>query len=425
MDGTFEQGKIRDSFSPGQCAIGAVSAFLINGLVYSGTQWKYLRSLPRDKIIKGLHHLFSNANVMQGGVALARPYAWIIWKNVVSETLDAEALKHLLRISDDAAAELLKKLDLDPALKEELFESGRFLDLWALDLDESLREDFFSEIFDNKIFRDGILGNVSLVQSWGKMFKQGISKEKRQAFEILTMVQSHTNNPSLLKMFGNGNETIGETTYLDVIRHYAGKCSTCGNSGYKYLPDNPQDYLNELAVFAQKFGAKSGFRIDAFKDQVRSQDGFFHLMRHMNSFVDPDRVIKIDMTFEESDLQSVPCLGAQKPCFDVELLPTPFSLLRFIEYKSMEDASKISLSQFLAYIKHINSFDELNYVFNSSKINPHDAIVGLKNFIVNNKVDIFKSMSIDLRNSLRIETPVEITDIVAGEIVSKIIKFNK
>ena len=195
MDGTFEQGKIRDSFSPGQCARGAVSAFLINGLVYSGTQWKYLRSLPRDKIIKGLHHLFSNANVMQGGVALARPYAWIIWKNVVSETLDAEALKHLLRISDDAAAELLKKLDLDPALKEELFESGRFLDLWALDMPNHLRSTFFADFFDHPAFRAGILGNRGLVKAWEKLASlTGTREWTRRSIPLLEKMSGKTDN---------------------------------------------------------------------------------------------------------------------------------------------------------------------------------------------------------------------------------------
>jgi len=88
--------------------------------------------------------------------------------------------------------------------------------------------------------------------------------------------------------------------------------------------------------------------------------------------------------------------------FDVELVQKQAGDLRFLEYKSYADASGIQLSQFKSYLQSINSLDELNYVFNASKLSLSEAKAGMKSFFTkgNSTQDIFQTMSNNLKENI-------------------------
>ena len=93
------------------------------------------------------------------------------------------------------------------------------------------------------------------------------------------------------------------------------------------------------------------------------------------------------MEFDGDDL---PCIKCK---FDVELNSQNASELRYIEYKSYANASKISKPQFLNYISKLDNIEQLQYVFNKSKLSLDEAKNGMKEFFKNgdNVKDIFNA----------------------------------
>jgi len=96
---------------------------------------------------------------------------------------------------------------------------------------------------------------------------------------------------------------------------------------------------------------------------------------------------KVDMQF---DGENLPCTNCK---FDLELNPTNTEPIRFLEYKSYSDASKISKPQFLNYLTNISNLNELNYVFSGIKLSLDEAKTGMKQFLKDNAEPIFETNS--------------------------------
>jgi hypothetical protein len=240
-----------------------------------------------------------------------------------------------------------------------------------------------------KKFDDGTLDP----QAWKALKDGGIDVAKRTAPEILETMTRHFKDADFLIKLG-GSVEAGKAKYVQIVKEYTGKCSTCGNQGYKNLPDTPDLYLNAIFAYTKKFGGNNieGFEIPAFNGQPFSQDGFYHMMNHMNANVDPAKVKKVDMTFEDELGESLPCSGQSQNCFDVEMKqpspPVPPDWVRFYEYKSVESV-RPKLSQFTAYLQNINSLSELKYIFNAKKLTTAQAKNGMKAFLKKNSEDIW------------------------------------
>ncbi|WP_428654246.1 hypothetical protein [Runella sp.] len=228
-------------------------------------------------------------------------------------------------------------------------------------------------------------------QVWKALKDEGIDIAKRTAPEILETMSKHFKDVDFLTKLG-GSVEAGKAKYAQIVKEYAGKCSTCGNQGYKNLPDTPDLYLNSMFAYTKKFGGNNieGFEIPAFTGQPFSQDGFYHMMNHMNANVDPSKVKKVDMTFEDELGESLPCRGGSgaSSCFDVQMKDG--EIPKFYEYKSVGTV-KLTLNQFLAYLSNINSLSELRYIFNAQKLTTEQAKEGMKAFLIKNAFNLYKS----------------------------------
>ena len=237
-----------------------------------------------------------------------------------------------------------------------------------------------------KKFDDGTLDP----QAWKALKDGGIDVAKRTAPEILETMTRHFKDADFLTKLG-GSVEAGKAKYVQIVKEYAGKCSTCGNQGYKNLPDTPDLYLNMMFAYTKKFGGNDidGFEIPTFNGQPFSQDGFYHMMNHMNANVDPSKVKKVDMTFEDELGNSLPCRGGSgaSSCFDVQMKDG--EIPKFYEYKSVGTVNP-TLNQFVAYLTNINSLSELRYIFNATKLTSEQAKTGMKAFLSNNAPNIFK-----------------------------------
>jgi len=78
----------------------------------------------------------------------------------------------------------------------------------------------------------------------------------------------------------------------------------------------------------------------------------------------------------------LPCVDGR---FDVELFPNPPSNpLKYLEYKSYLDASKIPFKQFKNYLNDATNLNQFDYIFSQAKLTLPNAQNGIKNFL-NNK----------------------------------------
>lgn len=96
-------------------------------------------------------------------------------------------------------------------------------------------------------------------------------------------------------------------------------------------------------------------------------------------------VKKFDLKFEEEGL---PCINCK---FDILLKVDDIDItsLKFIEFKSYLNASKISLDQFLNYIATVSNLSQMKYVFNAAKLSEAEAKAGMKIFMLKNAQRIF------------------------------------
>jgi len=220
--------------------------------------------------------------------------------------------------------------------------------------------------------------------SWKILNEAGVSNPKRIAPEILASMGKHIKDSDFLLKLG-GTLEAGKAKYAEIIKEYTGKCSTCGNFGYKNLPNSPDIYLDQIYAYTKKFGGNNieGFDVPSFKNQPYSQDGFLHMMNHLTTEVDASKIKKMDMTFEDELGNSLPCRnGAGTSCFDVQMKDG--EVPRFYEYKSIESFTNFNINQFKAYLQNISSLSELRYVFKASKLTTEQAKDGMKAFLKNN-----------------------------------------
>ncbi len=255
---------------------------------------------------------------------------------------------------------------------------------------DELMLDLFKDITSNANNADPLLNilntNPGLFKHWEDLFGAGVGQEKRVAIEVLQSMDAHLSDNTFLVKLAGGSPEAGKAHYIEIINRYAGRCSTCGNTGYQWLPETPDIYLDAIYTYTNKFAGKAGFQVPPYSNQPFSQDGFYHAMRHMNTdAVDAGKVNKIDMEFEGEGL---PCGGCR---FDVEMIQSSVGDLKLIEYKSYQNASNVPLPQFKNYMASISRISELKYIFNEAKISTIDAKTGIRSFINsgNNKTEIF------------------------------------
>jgi hypothetical protein len=247
--------------------------------------------------------------------------------------------------------------------------------------------------------------------------------EKKHALEILQSAANQIQDLDFLTKLGGGNANNGLTKLGNIIKHYTGKCSTCGNLGYEDLPINPSEYLEAVYSYTKKFGDRNiqGFDVPSFLNQPYSQVGFLHGMRYMNSFTfDPEKVESIDFNFGDDGF----CPNCK---FDVKFKNT-FSAnvaqditLTFVEFKSYLNATNIQVPQFLSYISRIKTFQQLNYVFDKNKLSTQSAQSQMQTFFKSNKQAIFNAMNADLRLRVGVENVSDLTDTKVAEIVNSFV----
>jgi hypothetical protein len=190
------------------------------------------------------------------------------------------------------------------------------------------------------------------------------------------------------------------------------------HSGYN--PKSLVNHLDDVKTFFNKFDGLEdmGEMLTAMKNSNQSvQDGLQHTLTQMNK-LEASSVKKFDMKFEAEGLDCTNCR------FDVELNTSQKGDLKYLEYKSYKDASGIQLNQFKSYMGSIDNLTELNYIFNGTKLSLDNAKAGLKTFFTkaNNKVDIFEAMKPELKESLKIFSPEDLTSNKIDEILNVIIK---
>jgi hypothetical protein len=270
--------------------------------------------------------------------------------------------------------------------------------VWRKAANEGFSDDLMTSLFKDaaqklddvapQINGDGFLAllkdNPLQLRHWKSLFEAGVGQEKRIALDILEPLGRHFSDHAFLAKLGGGNIEAGRAQYVQIVKYYTGKCSTCGGQGYQYLPDSPEDYLEAVFAYTKKFAGKDGFQVPHYNNQVYSQDGFFHAMRHMNAEVNASDVRKIDMKFEGEGL---PCQGCM---FDLELHQLDVGELKLIEYKSVQNAAGIPLPQFTNYMFNISQISEMRYIFNAEKISLEQAKQGMQSFFNTNKMQVFE-----------------------------------
>ncbi len=119
------------------------------------------------------------------------------------------------------------------------------------------------------------------------------------------------------------------------------------HSGYN--PKSLVNHLDDVKTFFNKFDGLEdmGEMLNAMKNSNQSvQDGLQHALTQMNK-LEPSSVKRFDMKFETEGLDCSNCR------FDVELDPVKTNGLKYLEYKSYKNASRIQLSQFKSYMGSI------------------------------------------------------------------------
>lgn len=181
-----------------------------------------------------------------------------------------------------------------------------------------------------------------------------------------------------------------------------------------------KDHLILLNSQINKYEGIPGFN-KSIRDPLNNantnvQDGFWHTLKDMEARnIPPSQIKKVDMQFDSADL---PCTNCK---FDLELNTNNPSDVKYLEYKSYQDASKISKNQFLNYLASVDNFDQLKYVFSSQKLSVTQAQDGLKLFLKNNEVDIIDNLNESLKLEIALsEASINLTTSQVNYIANKI-----
>lgn len=160
-----------------------------------------------------------------------------------------------------------------------------------------------------------------------------------------------------------------------------------------------ETHLEKLKNIANKYEGVEGFN-KSLRDALNNpapavQDGLWHMITDLEKRnISKDKIKAFDLEF---DGENQPCIKCK---FDVELITQNSNELKYLEYKSYIDASKISQPQFLNYIANINDIKQLQYVFSKNKLTLQEAKNGMKKFFDKNKEEVFKVMNSELKESL-------------------------
>ncbi|QYS85513.1 hypothetical protein JJC03_09790 [Flavobacterium oreochromis] len=203
-------------------------------------------------------------------------------------------------------------------------------------------------------------------------------KRTKAVVEALNDVIS---NPSMITILGDELD--------DILKKFmtAHKNSKWGWNKFSF-----EEHMRMLKVIANTYEGVDGFN-KSIRDALNNpnpavQDGFWHMMKDLeNRGIPKDKVKSFDLEFDGDDL---PCIKCK---FDVELNTNNATDLRYLEYKSYANASKISKPQFLNYITKVENLEQLQYVFNKSKLSLQEAKNGMKEFLLSNSDDMFKAIN--------------------------------
>ena len=208
--------------------------------------------------------------------------------------------------------------------------------------------------------------------------------------KVINKVAEFLSNKKALEAIG------GEEGLEAIIRaNVRAGCSTCGKATTSFLK-NMDEYLDDVLDFVSKYK-----EVDGFDDVIRelkklnkdnspnyAVEGAAFMLGKMRktSEITPQSVKRFDARFESKEIDCSNCR------FDIELFQKNVGDLKYLEYKSYIDASKISLNQFQSYLQSVNTLGELRYVFDISKISASKIKGGIKKFFTNNEDEIFKTI---------------------------------
>ena len=208
--------------------------------------------------------------------------------------------------------------------------------------------------------------------------------------KVINKVAEFLSNKKALEAIG------GEEGLEAIIRaNVRAGCSTCGKATTSFLK-NMDEYLDDVLDFVSKYK-----EVDGFDDVIRelkklnkdnspnyAVEGAAFMLGKMRktSEITPQSVKRFDARFESKEIDCSNCR------FDIELFQKNVGDLKYLEYKSYIDASKISLNQFQSYLQSVNTLGELRYVFDISKISASKTKGGIKKFFTNNEDEIFKTI---------------------------------
>ena len=239
---------------------------------------------------------------------------------------------------------------------------------------------FLNDINTSTDLQDLAKSGKDFTKEWDLLKKSGRDIKLRGNKAAIEALSDILNDASMKKILGSEMDEVMEKFIT------AHKNSKWGWNKFSF-----QEHMRMLKVIANKYEGVEGFN-KSIRDALNNpnpavQDGFWHMMKDLEKRGIPKEKVKaFDLEFDGDDL---PCIKCK---FDVELNGNGDGL-KYLEYKSYANSSKISRQQFLNYISTVDNLEQLKYVFNKSKLSLDDAKAGMKDFLLNNTDNMFKSIS--------------------------------
>ena len=401
--------------------------YLGRGLRYVGNGVSYIRSGTGKLLIRIENELIKAKILTESGIieisrkfdevtVLATENGTMQIRQGLDETLPAyrvvsgelEAIATTLTSKGARLAKIAKLSDVVDDLGALLNRVDK-LGLRDADLNSLLDDLIANNTFRNDIARlnltDGLIDKIG--QSY-KILKDGNRSTLRKSVETLESLAKVLDNTKAQSVFSDELNAI-----MTKFAKEAHTKSFFGKMSFKAHMDLLLDQINKYEGVA---GFNKSIRDAMNNPNTNVQDGFWHSMADMkNRNLPKERIKKVDMEFDGEDL---PCVNCK---FDVELYSGSSGSLKYIEYKSYLDASKISKPQFLNYLSSIRSLDELKYVFNSKKLSIDQARAGVKTFVKENELTILENMPTGIRSQLNVaESAFELTESQIQAIANKI-----
>jgi hypothetical protein len=326
---------------------------VIAEIVVNGEKTKVLLNESEEKLRKSVGELIEEA----------------------SETLLARLKK--LGLTEDEINNVLDKIgnSLDNTNKlTNILEKAPFKD------DLAKLKDFLNDITQSADLQDLIREGKDFSKEWYLLKKAGRDSKLLRSRATIESISEIINDASMRKILGSEMDDIMEkfiTAHKD--------------SGWGWNKFSLQEHMRMLKVIANKYEGVQGFN-KSLRDALNNpnpsmQDGLWHMMKDLEKRGIPREKIKaFDLEFDADDL---PCLKCK---FDVELNGTG-NELKYLEYKSYKNPSKISKPQFLNYISMVDNLEQLQYVFNKSKLSLDEIKASMKDFLLNNSDSMFKPVS--------------------------------